>query len=357
MNPRVILRAAIILLTASTALHAGEAGVVIGRACPERSHHSTPAQRSSFNPKSAIPVAEHETCFDNAVRCFKHISADESALARAICHPPQPECVRHNPERGVAFAQRRDGIQLTRRARQRHFNARDAGAGVVFDARFISGISNNSTLDTWPDRSRNSWHATQTGALRPTYLERELNGQPVVSCASQYMNFSAAEYYKNKSAGFMLVVCRSNNSGDSNHFAFAWSTAVNSTNVRFCILSKLGASNTFRAAVRRLDSDGSSIVDSGVSSTSYRVVDATADWGGGQVSISVSGGAPASLALPTSGNTSNTNSVSVAVAGNTGTSRLSGGIALAQAFDFIPSTSAQKRLRHAAAYSFKIACN
>ena len=103
------------------------------------------------------------------------------------------------------------------RARQRHFNARDAGAGTVFDARFISDISDNSTLDTWRDRSRNAWNATQTGALRPTYIARELNGQPVVSCASQFMTFSAgAEYYKNKSAGFMLVVCRSNNLGDSN---------------------------------------------------------------------------------------------------------------------------------------------
>jgi hypothetical protein len=245
------------------------------------------------------------------------------------------------------------------RARHRHLNARDAGSGAVFDARFISDISNNSSLDTWRDRSRNAWNATQSGALRPTYLASQLNGQPVVSCNSQFMTFSAAaEYYKNKSAGFMLVVCRSNNSGDPNHFAFAWTTAGGGTTVRFCILSKLGASNTFQAAVRRLDSDGSRIVNSGVSSTSYQVVDATADWGGGQVSISVSGGTPASLALLSSGNTSNTNSVSVAVAGNTdNNSRLNGGIALAQAFDFIPSTSAQKRLRHAAAYSFKISCN
>jgi hypothetical protein len=112
------------------------------------------------------------------------------------------------------------------RARQRHFNARDADAGAVFDARFISGVSNNTALSTWPDRSRNAWDATQSGAARPTYLASGLNGQPVVSCNSQFMPFSGGALFQNKSEGYMLVVCRSASTGGStNHIAFGWTTA------------------------------------------------------------------------------------------------------------------------------------
>jgi hypothetical protein len=55
------------------------------------------------------------------------------------------------------------------RARHRHFNPRDAGANVVYDARYISGVSIGGSVSTWPDRSRNAYDATQTtGANQPT---------------------------------------------------------------------------------------------------------------------------------------------------------------------------------------------
>jgi hypothetical protein len=55
------------------------------------------------------------------------------------------------------------------RARHRHFNARDAGAALCLDARYISGVSIGGAVSTWPDRSRNAYDATQTtSANRPT---------------------------------------------------------------------------------------------------------------------------------------------------------------------------------------------
>jgi hypothetical protein len=67
------------------------------------------------------------------------------------------------------------------RARHRHFNARDIGAEIVLDARFISGLSDGDTVALWSDRSRNSRDATQsTEANKPTYETAETGGNPVV---------------------------------------------------------------------------------------------------------------------------------------------------------------------------------
>jgi hypothetical protein len=245
------------------------------------------------------------------------------------------------------------------RARQRHFNARDADAGAVFDARFISGVSNNTALSTWPDRSRNAWDATQSGAARPTYLASGLNGQAVVSCNSQFMPFNGQSLFQNKSAGYMLTICRSTSAGgDAVHTAFSWTIGTGSTQTRFSFFPKRFVNQKYFFAIRRLDADAQTVVDSGVSSTSHNVVDATADWANGQISIVVSGGTPTTAVHGSSGNTSNTASQSNAIAGNTSSNgRLIGEIALAQAFDSIPSAASQKRMRHAAAFSFKIACN
>ena len=65
------------------------------------------------------------------------------------------------------------------RGRQRHFNARDAGASLVLDSRFIAGVSINGPISTWLDRSRNGYSATSTGTMRPT-LQISASGVPVV---------------------------------------------------------------------------------------------------------------------------------------------------------------------------------
>lgn len=65
------------------------------------------------------------------------------------------------------------------RARHRHFNARHAGADLVLDSRYIAQ-SNNTAVDSWPDRSANNYTIQQTSTARPTFVESQMNGNPVV---------------------------------------------------------------------------------------------------------------------------------------------------------------------------------
>lgn len=65
--------------------------------------------------------------------------------------------------------------------RVRHLNARDAGAVLVLDSRFIVGLSDTNKISTWNDRSKNANNAIQASAsVQPSYEVNELNGNPVV---------------------------------------------------------------------------------------------------------------------------------------------------------------------------------
>jgi hypothetical protein len=80
------------------------------------------------------------------------------------------------------------------RARHRHFNPRHAGASLLFDARKIAGISNNTALETWSDASGNNRDATQaTLNKRPTFKTALFNGNPVVDFdgSNDEMNFAS----------------------------------------------------------------------------------------------------------------------------------------------------------------------
>jgi hypothetical protein len=56
------------------------------------------------------------------------------------------------------------------RARQRHFKPKSASASLALDTRYIHGVSDNTTVQTWTDLSGNSRDATQaTAADRATY--------------------------------------------------------------------------------------------------------------------------------------------------------------------------------------------
>ena len=66
------------------------------------------------------------------------------------------------------------------RARQRHLNARHAGAMFVLDARFIEQ-ADNTAVSTWADRSGNGYDVSQaTGANQPTLQTQEKGGSSIV---------------------------------------------------------------------------------------------------------------------------------------------------------------------------------
>jgi hypothetical protein len=66
------------------------------------------------------------------------------------------------------------------RLRQRHLNPRDAGANLVLDARYITGLSDGDLVGTWADRSGNGNDVTASGSNRPTYKVEIQGGQPVL---------------------------------------------------------------------------------------------------------------------------------------------------------------------------------
>ena len=104
------------------------------------------------------------------------------------------------------------------RARQRHFNARDAGASGVYDARFISGLANDATVGTWSSRT-NSNDATQsTEANKPLYKTNQLNGNPVVQFdgSNDRLEFSKVD---GNSAWVLAVVKRTSANQYQNTFS------------------------------------------------------------------------------------------------------------------------------------------
>jgi hypothetical protein len=247
------------------------------------------------------------------------------------------------------------------RARHRHFNARDAAAGAVFDARFIQGISDNTTISTWPDRSRNGWDATQS-TNPPTYRSSTLNGSACVvfnGNSGRQLNFAAANgYFRNKTAGYMLAIFRSTStSGAINQSALIWSTPSSDNTTRLAIQPKRSSTQQYWVAARRLDADAQVIANNTTSSTTHNIAEGIANWGEGTASIVVNGSAATSVNFAASGNTSNTDSANTSIGTSTAAGGFIGEVALAQAFDSIPSDAAKKRLRHAAAFSFKLACN
>ena len=70
------------------------------------------------------------------------------------------------------------------RARNRHFNPRDAGASFALDGRYGFNQSDNSLVSTWNDRTNNNLNATEDNVtFRPTYRTSIQGGQPIVRFA------------------------------------------------------------------------------------------------------------------------------------------------------------------------------
>lgn len=82
------------------------------------------------------------------------------------------------------------------RARQRHINARDAGATLVLDARYIHNLAEDALVSSWTDRSRSGNNASQaTSGLQPQFKKGNINGLPSVGATSaprfEYMTLAS----------------------------------------------------------------------------------------------------------------------------------------------------------------------
>jgi hypothetical protein len=253
------------------------------------------------------------------------------------------------------------------RARQRHFNARDCDAALCLDARFITGLSDGNAVSTWSDRSRNAADATQTGANRPEYKEAIQGGQPVVRFDGTDdffpMTTPLADVFRNKSYGIVVATAkdRTPTAGRAQHFIFGASIGSAAGTVRSVLRTRRTGNNDFQSQARRLDADSGSSAALSPSDANWHIFAAEHDWTSNINRLRVEFTSRATATYSSGGgSTSNTASANVEIgSSNNGPTTNAAPIDLGQLVVLNTATteSLVKRLHHAAAFSFKIACN
>ena len=251
------------------------------------------------------------------------------------------------------------------RARHRHFNPKAAGAAVVLDSRYISGLSNGNEVSTWPDRSGNSRDVTQaTSANRPTYQNAVQGGQPVVRFDGSNDRLASASFATASSASAVMVAKSDGWRAGSNYRPIAghgYDAVSNSTEG---ILLGAGAGGTFA------DWTQYDYLNFGNGFTSGRAPRAIGPASGGtdwRILSSILGpntarmdanGTRATTRVETTGNCGSvTKPFYVAVGLPTNNEFWDGDIASISYFQSELATPLKRRLEHAAAFSFKISCN
>lgn len=245
------------------------------------------------------------------------------------------------------------------RARQRHFNARDFGAVQVLDSRFLSGLNDGDGIGTWTDRSRSGYDMSQaTSGFRPTYKTSIQGGQPIARFDggdSMTSSFETATAYS-----AICIYKRTNSQTNvANNATFSWSIGI------------IGVSN-FSASQRLFQFSYNSSPDEFAhfaNATTTFSISRNNDFNIHSVSIPIATGtgsyttnganeqtaSVASLSGVTSGTVS---SVLGDATFNPGFNlKLIGDFALAVVVKSALDKSQVKKINHAAAYSFKIACS
>jgi hypothetical protein len=253
------------------------------------------------------------------------------------------------------------------RARQRHFNARDCDAALCLDARFITGLSDGNAVSTWSDRSRNAADAVQSNATnQPEYKEAIQGGQPVVRFNGTDdffpMTTPLADVFRNKGYGITIATAqdRTPTTGRTQHFIFSASTNASGF-LRSGLTTRNGGVNQFRAGGRRLDADTLSAAILSPSDSNWHIFAAENDWTNNINRLRVEFTSRATSTYSSSGGlTSNTASANVEIGSSSNSQDVNAApIDLGQLFvlNIATTESLVKRLHHAAAFSFKIACN
>jgi hypothetical protein len=227
------------------------------------------------------------------------------------------------------------------RARQRHLNQRDAGATFVLDSRFINQ-SDGTEISQWDDRSGQSNHAAQaTPAQRPTFKTAIQGGNGVArfdgsndrltTTTNVSLNEPYTQIFIGKKTGFRLFSLSDtpNNrtyalidTGDNNVY---W--GCRDTNRAAGVATSVGSFADFSIWVAEMSSSTGTA------------------WRNGSSLSPVTQFAP----FASSGN-ANTIGLRNSLFSN-------GDKALIVIFNKTLPSATRKRLEHAAAFSFKIACN
>lgn len=239
--------------------------------------------------------------------------------------------------------------------RARHLNARHAGAGLVFDARRLTGLSNGNAVVTLTDFSGNGWDGIQgTSGFRAIYRTASKGGQPGIEFdgVDDVYNVTASgalDYSKNVGHMHIGGVAIDTTPGNVNtpHVIITLSGGTGNTRAGF--FTRLTTVSGVQSGARRLDADSLTSSASAGVTTSYFVGRSNCDYSGGTIRAVYNGVATSNASLPSSGNTSNTASSSVIIG-----QRLVGLIYSIYVINKTVSESLQRRLDHSMAFAFKI---
>jgi hypothetical protein len=258
------------------------------------------------------------------------------------------------------------------RARHRHFNARDAGAALCLDARFISGLSDGNAVSTWSDRSRNAADAVQsTAANQPEYKTAIQGGQPVVRFSGSAdangdffpMTTPLATVFKNKGYGLVLAVNKDTNptGGAEQHTVFYNSNGTSGASTRCILRTRDLGGNRFQSVSRRQDGDSASFATATPSDSDWHILASEQEWTNNINRLRIDYTSRVTSTFSSGGgSTSNTDSLNVEIgSGNNGPGINAAPIDLGQlvVLNEASTEAIVKRLHHHAAFSFKISCN
>ena len=222
------------------------------------------------------------------------------------------------------------------RARHRHFNPKAAGAVAAYDARFISGLSDGDNVSTWASRTGTN-DATQTSVgNQPQYETNEIGGQPVVNFVAAQgdrLNISITipssvtivAVHRRSTTGINTI----NFAASTDKYALWWFDGDNVIYVKW--------NGVFAAFTPAQTTTGSLVVTTTKNGTTSS-------------QVYINGATFRAAIAPTA------SSGTFDRFGSTGVSN-NGAIGSACLIDAFVSDGLRRRLEHAAAFSFKIACN
>lgn len=227
-----------------------------------------------------------------------------------------------------------------RTRRHRHFNAGHAGAALVLDSRFITGLADGDPVATWADRSGNGNDATQAaGANRPSFEVTGINSIPTVYFDGSSRFLSNSNSINLTSGCLAVAVMRVDN------------TSFNP------IASKASGDITFlqwaTEGLLLAEADVAAAASEGVTGTINPQI-AAWQWDGGSNASVVRNGV--TLASNNAVAITPTNNSSLNI-GFESVNYLTGYLSQLNVFQVALTPSQRRRIEHAAAFSFKLACN
>lgn len=241
------------------------------------------------------------------------------------------------------------------RARHRHFTHRSAGIAAAYDARKLSQ-SNGTEITSWPSAGSTALTLNAKTSNFPTFSAADANfgGCPTSNhAAGQGIKTNATSISANISFGWTFAAIRFTGSTDSYRLAVGVLTPS-----LYARASLYGRNNSAsEAGGRRLDADSYQYSGSALSDNVPAIIDGEFNYGAATLRFSVNGtGTDRSGGFQSAGNTSNTNG-EFWIGTDSASSRFTGQVAQVLFANQSVSRALQRRIRHAAAYSFKIACN